>query len=109
LPPVAMAAPPVDLAVLLVLLLPRVAGLEYRTGVVGAEVAAERERLRWICRVVHTENQTFMGRAFGWLEHGCYRALGIDPKQNMKWTTYCGTSLLPTPWGVRWVYWVSRA
>jgi K+-transporting ATPase ATPase A chain len=32
--------------------------------------------------------RTFLYRVFGWLERFTYRALRIDPEQDMKWTTY---------------------
>jgi K+-transporting ATPase ATPase A chain len=32
--------------------------------------------------------KTFLDRPLGWLERGTYRVLGIDPRQDMKWTTY---------------------
>src|ERR1043165_8285625 len=31
---------------------------------------------------------TFLQGALGWLERGTYKALGVDPKEDMKWTTY---------------------
>jgi K+-transporting ATPase ATPase A chain len=37
---------------------------------------------------VFAGEKTFMHRGLGWLERGTYRVLGIDPEQNMKWTTY---------------------
>lgn len=37
---------------------------------------------------VFAGEKTFLHRGLGWLERGTYRALGIDPEQNMKWTTY---------------------
>ncbi|HEX2870900.1 MAG TPA: potassium-transporting ATPase subunit KdpA, partial [Polyangiaceae bacterium] len=36
---------------------------------------------------VFSGEKTFMSRGLGWLERGAYRALGIDPEQDMKWTT----------------------
>jgi len=38
--------------------------------------------------------KTFLHRGLGWLERGTYRALGIDPEQNMKWTTYAVAMLM---------------
>lgn len=32
--------------------------------------------------------RTFLHGPLGWLERGCYRLLGIDPAEDMKWTTY---------------------
>jgi K+-transporting ATPase ATPase A chain len=47
--------------------------------------------------------RTFLHRIFGWLERGTYKLLGINPDDDMKWTTYCvamlifsGVSLLVT-------------
>jgi K+-transporting ATPase ATPase A chain len=37
---------------------------------------------------VFAGEKTFLQRGLGWLERGTYRVLGIDPEQNMKWTTY---------------------
>ena len=37
---------------------------------------------------VFAGEKTFLHRVLGWLERGTYRALGIDPNENMKWTTY---------------------
>jgi K+-transporting ATPase ATPase A chain len=37
---------------------------------------------------VFAGEKTFLHRGLGWLERGTYRVLGIDPEQNMKWTTY---------------------
>jgi potassium-transporting ATPase potassium-binding subunit len=41
----------------------------------------------YMARVFEGE-RTFLHGAFGWLERSTYRALGIDPKEDMKWTTY---------------------
>lgn len=32
--------------------------------------------------------RTFLSRPLGWLERGTYRALGVDPNADMKWTSY---------------------
>jgi K+-transporting ATPase ATPase A chain len=37
---------------------------------------------------VYAGEKTFMHRALSGLERGTYRFLGIDPEQDMKWTTY---------------------
>jgi K+-transporting ATPase ATPase A chain len=37
---------------------------------------------------VFSGEKTFLHPALGWLERGTYRALGIDPETNMKWTVY---------------------
>ncbi|MEY4579065.1 MAG: hypothetical protein RL701_3768 [Pseudomonadota bacterium] len=41
----------------------------------------------YMARVFSGET-TFAHKAFGWLERGTYRALGVDPNKQMKWTTY---------------------
>jgi potassium-transporting ATPase potassium-binding subunit len=38
--------------------------------------------------------RTFLHGPLGWLERGTYRALGIDPSEEMKWTTYCVALLM---------------
>ncbi len=43
---------------------------------------------------VFAGERTFLHRGLGWLERGTYRALGIDPEQNMKWTTYAAAMLM---------------
>lgn len=37
---------------------------------------------------VFAGEKSFLHRGLGGLERGTYRALGIDPEENMKWTTY---------------------
>jgi potassium-transporting ATPase potassium-binding subunit len=37
---------------------------------------------------VFAGEKTLLYRSLGWLERGTYRALGIDPTENMRWTTY---------------------
>jgi K+-transporting ATPase ATPase A chain len=37
---------------------------------------------------VFAGERTFLYRGIGWLERGAYRVLGVDPQQDMKWTTY---------------------
>jgi potassium-transporting ATPase potassium-binding subunit len=37
---------------------------------------------------VFAGERTFMHRVFGGLERGTYRVLGIDPNEDMRWTTY---------------------
>jgi potassium-transporting ATPase potassium-binding subunit len=37
---------------------------------------------------VFAGQKTWLERPLGWLERGAYRALGVDPERNMKWTTY---------------------
>jgi potassium-transporting ATPase potassium-binding subunit len=37
---------------------------------------------------VFAGEKTFLHPGLGWLERATYRALGVDPKEEMKWTTY---------------------
>jgi potassium-transporting ATPase potassium-binding subunit len=37
---------------------------------------------------VFAGEKTFLQPGLGWLERATYRALGVDPKEEMKWTTY---------------------
>src|SRR5512138_2573562 len=37
---------------------------------------------------VFSGERTFLHRPLGWIERGTYRLLGIDPSEDMKWTTY---------------------
>jgi K+-transporting ATPase ATPase A chain len=41
----------------------------------------------YLARVFEGE-RTFLQGGLGWLERGTYRALGVDPTEDMKWTTY---------------------
>jgi K+-transporting ATPase ATPase A chain len=43
---------------------------------------------------VFAGEKTFLHRGLGWLERGTYRVLGIDPEENMKWTTYSVAMLM---------------
>jgi potassium-transporting ATPase potassium-binding subunit len=47
----------------------------------------------YMARVFEGERTIFHG-ALGWLERGTYRALGVDPKEDMKWTTYAVSMLM---------------
>src|SRR6478735_4727804 len=47
----------------------------------------------YMARVFEGE-RTFLHGALGWLERGTYRALGVDSKEDMKWTTYSVAMLL---------------
>jgi len=47
----------------------------------------------YMARVFEGE-RTFLHGALGWLERGTYRALGVDPNENMKWTTYSVAMLM---------------
>src|SRR5882724_7128436 len=43
---------------------------------------------------VFAGDKTFLRRGLGWLETGTYRLLGIDPEEDMKWTTYAVAMLM---------------
>ena len=43
---------------------------------------------------VYAGEKTLLQRGLGWLERGTYRVLGVDPDQDMKWTTYAVAMLL---------------
>jgi K+-transporting ATPase ATPase A chain len=43
---------------------------------------------------VFSGEKTFLHRGLGWLERGTYRVLGVDPEENMKWTTYSVAMLM---------------
>ena len=45
----------------------------------------------YMARVFEGE-KTVLERPLGWLERGIYRSLGVDPKEDMKWTTYAVAS-----------------
>jgi K+-transporting ATPase ATPase A chain len=47
----------------------------------------------YMARVFEGE-RTFLHGALGWLERGTYRVLGVDPNEDMKWTTYSIAMLL---------------
>src|SRR6187549_3429352 len=47
----------------------------------------------YMARVFEGE-RTFLHGALGWLERGTYRVLGVDPKEDMKWTTYAVALLM---------------
>lgn len=47
----------------------------------------------YMARVFEGE-KTFLHRGLGWLERGTYRALGVDPEKNMKWTEYAAAMLV---------------
>src|SRR6185295_6518147 len=47
----------------------------------------------YMARVFEGE-KTFLHGALGWLERGTYRALGVDPNEDMKWTTYSVAMLM---------------
>jgi potassium-transporting ATPase potassium-binding subunit len=43
---------------------------------------------------VFAGEQTFLHPGLGWLERATYRALGIEPEENMKWTAYSVAMLM---------------
>src|SRR3954470_10155663 len=43
---------------------------------------------------VFAGERTFLHRALGGLERGTYRLLGINPEEDMKWTTYAVAMLI---------------
>src|SRR3954470_395521 len=43
---------------------------------------------------VFAGERTFLQGALGWLERGTYRVLGVDPNEDMQWTTYSIAMLL---------------
>lgn len=52
--------------------------------------------------------KTFFHRIFGWLERGTYKLIGIDPEQDMKWTTYCIAMLVFSSVGMLVTYGLLR-
>ena len=57
----------------------------------------------YLARVFAGE-RTLLQRPLGWLERGTYRLLGIDPDQDMKWTSYAIAMLLFSLVGVLFSY-----
>jgi potassium-transporting ATPase potassium-binding subunit len=57
---------------------------------------------------VYAGERTFLHRSLGWLERGTYRLLGVDPEQDMTWTTYCVAMLLFSLIGALFSYAVLR-
>ncbi len=53
----------------------------------GLLVALTKPLGSYMARVVGGQ-RTFLHPVLGWLERGTYRALGVDPEEDMKWTTY---------------------
>lgn len=43
---------------------------------------------------VYEGERTVLHRAFGWLERGTYRLLGVDPDEDMRWSRYTTAMLL---------------
>ncbi len=58
---------------------------------------------------VLTGERTFLTPALGWLERLTYKASGVDPQREMKWTEYAGTVLVFNLLGVLVVYFLQRA
>src|SRR6187549_1899433 len=59
----------------------------------GALLLITRPLGSYMARVFEGE-KTFLHVALGWLERGTYGVLGIDPKEDMKWTTYSVAMLM---------------
>ena len=55
-----------------------------------------------------TGGRTFLHPALGWLERVSYKASGIDPKREMRWTEYSVAVLLFNLFGVLLVYGLQR-
>jgi K+-transporting ATPase ATPase A chain len=53
--------------------------------------------------------RTLLTPALGWLERLTYKASGVDPQREMKWTEYAGTVLVFNLLGVLVVYFLQRA
>src|SRR5688500_20073544 len=47
----------------------------------------------YLARVFEGE-RTILDRGLGWLERGPFRVLGIDPREDMRWTAYASALLL---------------
>jgi K+-transporting ATPase ATPase A chain len=56
-------------------------------------VALTRPFGGFLMRVVEGE-RTFLTPALGWLERGCYRAAGVDPKEEQSWVSYAVAMLI---------------
>ncbi|HVZ35075.1 MAG TPA: potassium-transporting ATPase subunit KdpA [Polyangiaceae bacterium] len=59
----------------------------------GLLIAITKPLGAYMARVFEGE-RTFLHGALGWLERGTYRALGINPEEDMKWTTYSVAMLM---------------
>jgi K+-transporting ATPase ATPase A chain len=44
-----------------------------------------------------TGERTFLTPALGWLERLTYKASGVDPQREMRWTEYAAACALPRP------------
>ena len=70
-------------------------------------LAAAKPLGEFMARVFQGE-RTFLHPALGWLERLTYRASGVDPAQEMRWTQYAVVCLLFNLVGVIVVYGVQR-
>jgi K+-transporting ATPase ATPase A chain len=61
----------------------------------------------YMARVLEGE-KTILERPLGWLERGTYRVLGVDPGENMKWTTYAVAMLVFSLCSLAFTYVVLR-
>jgi len=57
---------------------------------------------------VLTGERTFLTPALGWLERLTYRASGVDPKREMRWTEYAAATLIFNLVGLLIVYLIQR-
>ena len=58
---------------------------------------------------VLTGERTFLTPALGWLERLTYKASGVDPQREMRWTEYAVTVLVFNAFGFLVVYFLQRA
>jgi K+-transporting ATPase ATPase A chain len=58
---------------------------------------------------VLTGQRSFLTPALGWLERLTYKASGVDPQREMKWTEYAVTVLVFNAFGLLVVYFLQRA
>jgi len=58
--------------------------------------------LGWYMAQVYEGKPCGLGWAVGWLERLIYRLCGIDPKEEMAWTTYAKAMLVFICWALRW-------
>jgi len=61
----------------------------------------------FMARVLAGE-RTFLAPALGWLERLTYRASGVDPKREMRWTEYAAATLIFNLVGLLIVYLIQR-
>jgi K+-transporting ATPase ATPase A chain len=61
------------------------------------------------CARVLAGERTFLTPALGWLERLTYKALGVDPQREMRWTHYAAATLIFNLVGLLAVYLIQRA